>query len=240
MVACLWQQRIDADTRYRVIPDGHADVIVNANGAAVAVGLADSAVVHHISAGSAALGLRLRPEAVATIFGTSADLLRNRELPLDDVVGSRRARDLVDAVLEGEPDPQLLTTPPRDVALAIGLLADRTVDETAESLGLSSRHLRRLLLRHSGLGPKEHQRVLRLRRFVDSPAPLGVAAVLSGYADQPHLTREVTRLCGVSPARLRAERGRGEGTRHPREWWRWRDSNPRLPSSRRGFSERSR
>ena len=206
MVACLWEQQIDADTQYRVIPDGYADVIVTASGSAVAVGLADGAVVHPITAGSAALGLRLRPEAVATVFGTAADQLRNREIPLEDVVGARRARRLVDTILGGEPDPHLLNTPPGEVALGIELLADRTVDETAETLGLSSRQLRRLLIRHSGLGPKDHQRVMRLRRFVDNPAPLGVAAVLSGYADQPHLTREVTRLCGVSPSGLRAER----------------------------------
>jgi AraC-like DNA-binding protein len=206
MVACLWEQRIDADTDYRVIPDGCADVIVTGGGDAVAVGLADSAVVHRLSAGSAALGLRLRPQAVATLFGTPADQLRNRELPLNDVVGSRRARRLVGAVLGGEPDPLLLGTPRGEVALALELLADRTVDETAEAVGLSSRHLRRLLIRHTGLGPKEHQRVVRLRRFLENSAPLGLAAVLSGYADQPHLTREVTRLCGVSPSRLLAER----------------------------------
>lgn len=216
MVACLWEQRIDVDTDHRVIPDGCADVIVS-GADAVAVGLADRAMVHRLSSGSAALGLRLQPHAVATLFGTSADQLRNRELPLDDVVGSRSARGLVDTMLGGEPDPLLLETPPAEVALALELLAERTVDETAEALGLSSRHLRRLLIRHTGLGPKEHQRVKRLRRFVDSAAPLGVAAVLSGYADQPHLTREVTRLCGVSPSRLRAERPLATPGLSPRE-----------------------
>jgi hypothetical protein len=36
MVACFWEQRIDTDTDYRVIPDGYADVIVSAGGDAVA------------------------------------------------------------------------------------------------------------------------------------------------------------------------------------------------------------
>lgn len=80
-----------------------------------------------------------------------------------------------------------------------------SVDETAHALGLSSRHLRRLLLEHTGLGPKEHQRVGRLRRFVDDDSPLADAAVAAGYADQSHLTREVTRLCGLPPGALRAE-----------------------------------
>ncbi len=152
------------------------------------------------------LGLRLRPEAVATFFGVPAGQLRNQDLALDDAVGSRRARRLVDSVIHGVPDPLLLALPPRRVALAIDLLGNRTVEDTAETLGLSSRHLRRLLIQHSGLGPKEHQRVIRLRRFLDDPSPLALAAVTSGYADQSHLAREVKRLSGLSPATLRSER----------------------------------
>jgi methylphosphotriester-DNA--protein-cysteine methyltransferase len=92
------------------------------------------------------------------------------------------------------------------VAVSIDLLGNRTVEETAATLGVSSRHLRRLLIQHSGLGPKEHQRVIRLRRFLDHPGPLALAAVTSGYADQSHLAREVKRLSGLSPTMLRSER----------------------------------
>ena len=206
MVACRWQQRVDRETDHRVVPDGCADVIVSQSGEPVAVGLADRAVVHHLGSGSMLLGLRLRPEAVATFFGVPAGQLRNQDLALDDVVGSRRARRLVDSVIHGVPDPLLLALPPRIVALAIDLLANRTVEDTAETLGLSSRHLRRLLIQHSGLGPKDHQRVIRLRRFLDNPSPLALTAVTSGYADQSHLAREVKRLSGLSPTTLRSER----------------------------------
>jgi AraC-like DNA-binding protein len=206
MVACLWEQRIDCQTDHRVVPDGCADVIVSESGEPVAVGLADRAVVHHLGSGSMLLGLRLRPEAVATFFGVPAGQLRNQDLALDKVVGSRRARRLVDSVIHGVPDPLLLALPPRIVALSIDLLGNRTVEETAETLGLSSRHLRRLLIQHSGLGPKDHQRVIRLRRFLANPGPLAFAAVTSGYADQSHLAREVKRLSGLSPTTLRSER----------------------------------
>jgi AraC-like DNA-binding protein len=206
MVVCLWEHRTDRETDHRVVPDGCADVIVSGSGEPVAVGLADRAVVHHLNSGSRLLGLRLRPEAVTSFFGVPADHLRNQDLPLDEVVGSRRARRLVDTVVRGEPDPLLLALPPRIVALSIDLLGSHSVEETAETVGLSSRHLRRLLVHHSGLGPKEHQRVLRLRRFLDHPGPLALAAVASGYADQSHLTREVKRLSGLSPTTLRSER----------------------------------
>lgn len=206
MVACRWQQRVEGETDHRVVPDGCADVIVSQIGEPVAVGLADRAVVHHLGSGSMLLGLRLRPEAVATFFGVPAGQLRNQDLALDEVVGSRRARRLVDSVIHGVPDPLLLAVPPRIVARALDLLGNTTVEGTAETLGLSSRHLRRLLIQHSGLGPKDHQRVMRLRRFLDNPRPLALAAATSGYADQSHLAREVKRLSGLSPTAVRSER----------------------------------
>lgn len=206
-VACLWEQRVVADIDHRVLPDGCADLIVGF-GAAVVVGLADTAVVHRLAAGSSCSGLRLRPEAVATLLGLPAHELRNKQLPLDEAVGTRRARHLIATVLHGASDRSLEVVPPTAVANALRLLQTRSVDETANTLGLSARHLRRLLLEHTGLGPKEHQRIRRLRRFLDDDGRLADAAVAAGYADQSHLSREVSRLCGLTPAALRVERRR--------------------------------
>lgn len=207
MVACLWEQKVVTPTSHRVVPDGCADVIVFDAGA-IAVGLADGAAVHDLAAGSSCIGLRLRPEAVATFFGLPAHELRNLELPLDDVVGSRRARAVVDAILGGATDRHLELEPPRQVHEALRLLARLPVDRTADALGLSSRQLRRLVLANTGVGPKVFQRVARLQRFLGDDGPLAATAAAAGYADQAHLTREVTRLCGIPPAELRAERHR--------------------------------
>jgi AraC-like DNA-binding protein len=208
MVACLWEQGVITEFEHRVVPDGCADVIVGFGGA-VAVGLADGPVMHHLAVGSACRGLRLRPEAVATFFGVPADELRNLNLPLEDVVGTRRARRLVDVVLHGSPDDDALTTPPPEPARrAFHLLRSKSVDAAAAELSFSSRHLRRLVVEHSGLGPKTYQRVVRLRKFLADDRPLAQAATDAGYADQAHLTREVTRLCGLPPAALRVERAR--------------------------------
>jgi AraC-like DNA-binding protein len=206
VVSCLWEQRVISDFEHRVVPDGCADVIVGF-GDPVAVGLADGPVVHRLAAGSSCRGLRLRAEAVATFFGMPAVEIRNLDVPLDDVVGSRRARRLVDAVLYGAPNPALTSTPPPLAQRALDLVGHSSVDEAAAALGLSSRQLRRVMLTNTGLGPKTYQRVARLRRFLADDRPLAEAAVSAGYADQPHLTREVTRLCGLAPAALRAERG---------------------------------
>lgn len=207
MVACLWEQRVGSDREHRVVPDGCADVIVGAGGA-VAVGLADGPFVHRLAAGSACRGLRLRPEAVATFFDLPAHELRNIEVPLDDVVGSARARVLVDVVMHGAPDAALSSSPPGAVRRGLHLLGTSSVDDAAAALGVSSRHLRRLVIEHCGIGPKTYQRVVRLRRFLADERPLAQSAAAAGYADQAHLTREVNRLCGLPPAALRAERTR--------------------------------
>lgn len=81
--------------------------------------------------------------------------------------------------------------------------------EVADSLQISDRHLRRLLLEHTGLSPKALQRIVRFQKFVragDAGALLADAAAHAGYADQPHLTREARALAGITPARLIAER----------------------------------
>jgi AraC-like DNA-binding protein len=207
MVACLWEQRVITEFEHRVVPDGCADVIVGFGGA-VAVGLADGPVMHRLAAGSACRGLRLRPEAVATFFGVPADGLRNLEVPLGDVVGTRRARCLVDVVLHERPDDTMMMQPPEQVRQAFHLLRRLSVDEAAAALGFSSRQFRRLVVEHSGVGPKTYQRVVRLRQFLADDRPLAQAATYAGYADQAHLTREVTSLCGLPPAALRAERAR--------------------------------
>jgi AraC-like DNA-binding protein len=108
--------------------------------------------------------------------------------------------------------------PPEPLRRAFHLLRRMSVDDVAAALGFSSRHLRRLVLEHSGLGPKTYQRVVRLRKFLADDGPLSQAAMNAGYADQAHLTREVTRLCGVPPAALRAERTR---TPSPASWAWW-------------------
>jgi AraC-like DNA-binding protein len=187
------------------VPDGCADIIVGLS-QPTAVGLADEAAVFDLAAGSWCVGVRLRPEAVASVLGVPGVELRNRSVPLEDVVGAGRARALVDTVLDGRPDERLATEPDPRLRAALDLLRRDTVDGTADRLGLSGRHLRRLLLHEVGLGPKDLQRVARLRRFLDHGGPLATAAVESGYADQAHLTREVKRLCGLPPAALLTER----------------------------------
>lgn len=85
------------------------------------------------------------------------------------------------------------------------------VAELAARLGVSERHLRRLVMNETGISPRQFARIQRFHALLRSadavPSPAWAAlAFRHGYADQPHLIREVHDLAGVTPARLHAER----------------------------------
>jgi AraC-like DNA-binding protein len=85
------------------------------------------------------------------------------------------------------------------------------VAELATRLGVSDRHLRRLMMDETGISPRHFARIQRFHALLRSadraPRPEWAAlAFHHGYADQPHLIREVQDFAGVTPARLHAER----------------------------------
>jgi len=99
--------------------------------------------------------------------------------------------------------------------MAVASLRHRTgqprIAELAAKLGVSDRHLRRLMIDESGISPRQFARIQRLHallRSADAAARPAWAelAFRHGFADQPHLIREVQDLVGVTPARLHAER----------------------------------
>jgi AraC-like DNA-binding protein len=207
VVACCWEQRVKADRVQRVLPDGHADLIVYDSGRVEVVGLHDQVALPLLPAGTQLRGIRFRPAAVAAAFQTTASLLRNQTVSADAVLGTKVARRLLDADAV-DTWIRSITPNPRSCA-AVDLLAGQSVDGVAMALDISGRHLRRLVLADVGLPPKVYQQVVRLQRFVraiDAGARLAAAAASAGYADQPHLTRDVRRFCGIAPSRLARER----------------------------------
>lgn len=85
------------------------------------------------------------------------------------------------------------------------------VAELAARMGVSDRHLRRMVMEETGISPRQFVRIQRFHALLRSadaaPRPAWAAlAFRHGFADQPHLIREVQDLAGVTPARLHAER----------------------------------
>jgi AraC-like DNA-binding protein len=82
------------------------------------------------------------------------------------------------------------------------------IDTLARSAGWSVRTLQTRFLAAVGLSPKEFARVLRLQatlRALSTDSPLADLACDTGFSDQAHATREIKRVTGLTPARLRAE-----------------------------------
>ena len=75
-----------------------------------------------------------------------------------------------------------------------------------EPLDASLRTVQRRFLKVTGLSPKTLQQIERAQRashLLERGASIADVVYRTGYADQPHLTRSLTRLTGQTPAQLR-------------------------------------
>jgi AraC-like DNA-binding protein len=165
-----------------------------------------------------AVGARFRPGVAPELLRLPASELVDRHVPLDAVEPALAAR--LDARLTGASDPLMalqqelmrvladLREPDPVVRAATALLAGGSagVAEVADRVYVSERQLQRRFAERVGYGPKTFQRIARfqqaLRQLGRDGAGLAGAAVLAGYADQAHLTRESRRLAGLSPREL--------------------------------------
>lgn len=207
-----------------VLPDGCMDLVWT--GGLLLVAGPDTAPhpARH-DPGPPTVGLRFAPGALPQLLGVPAAALRDQRVALSDVLprvgppmpasrglraaGSGSACDpLLDAVIgvalallaaaERTPDPST-----RELAARIG--AGAGVEATADALGCTSRTLHRRCLAEFGYGPSVLRRVLRFRRasaLLYGGMPPAEVAAAAGYADQPHLSREVRALAGVAPRQL--------------------------------------
>ena len=212
-LACVWVRVAGEEgERTDVLPDGCSDLIWSPGRGAFVAGPDTGPNPVQSPPGAVLLGVRFRPGAGGPALGLPLSELRDRRVALAEL-DPALAREL-----HGELDPReaarrleraaaALAARPGDplVAAAVARLADPAVrvEALAAEIGLSERQLRRRFHAAAGYGPKTLQRVLRFRRFLTGPRDdLARAALEAGYADQPHLAREVARLAGTSPSRL--------------------------------------
>ncbi|MFG3658483.1 helix-turn-helix domain-containing protein [Streptomyces sp. NPDC047706] len=198
----------------RVLPDGCMDLLWHEGRLLVA---GPDTHAHRTDGGGSWAGVRFFPGTAPTFLGLPAYEVRDRRVGLADLWPAARVRRLtgrVDAASDpargleelalalaadaDPPDPLL-----RRIVTALD--AGRPVAATADELGLGARQLHRRALTAFGYGPKTLARVLRLQRalaLARGGMPLAETAVAAGYADQPHLAREVRDLTGATPAGL--------------------------------------
>jgi AraC-like DNA-binding protein len=198
-----------------------------AGGAGQVVGVMTRAEVVPSAARVDLLGVRFRPGEAAAFLDFSAREARDRSLSLDEVWG-RAGAELALRLAESTPAARLRVldawllerklrarfAEPR-VRLAVRALEETqgatSVRELAARAGLGERQLERAFDERVGVGPKALARAIRLQAFVaalDRRVGASIAAVAAdaGFADEPHLVREVKSLAGVTPRELYRER----------------------------------
>jgi AraC-like DNA-binding protein len=223
-VVCTWTQANLGTDEHRqlVVPDGCSDLIWQ-DGRLQLVGPDRAAWRARLAPGSAIAGVRLRPGAARLLLGRMpVDEVRGSQVPLEAVAGglgsltdrlagagsAEAAAEVLDAFVAGltpryEPDAAV-----EQVVRMLRPDGTPHVPDLAEAVGLSERQLRRRFTEAVGYGPKtlhgilRFQRALRLGRSEAAAGGLAAIAYEAGYADQPHFTREVRRLAGMTPSEL--------------------------------------
>ena len=214
LAECLWTSTAPgAPETVDVLPDGCMDLVWS--GAELFVAGPDTAPhPYERAAGLAATGLRFHPGVLPALLDVPAGPLRDARVPLD-AMAPALARRAVAELAAGVPATTVLTALaarlPGDLrdrgprAAAVRLARGASAADTADALGWTTRTLHRRCLAAFGYGPATLRRVLRFRRALAllraGVTPADVASRI-GYADQPHLSRDVRAFAGVSPARM--------------------------------------
>jgi AraC-like DNA-binding protein len=165
------------------------------------------------------VGVRLRPGTLPVLTRAAASLLTDTALPLDEVLG-RSPAPLEDALASDDGEEALrhmlrllrrLLPPARDPGSTFAAAsAALSVAQLGRILGVSARTLQQRTHAEIGLAPKRMLRIVRLHRALAACAGgsgWAEAAHDHGYADQPHLVREMQALLGETPTSWRARRG---------------------------------
>ncbi len=216
---CIWERYADGAEPVRVLPDGCIDVVWIEDAGTQLVGANTTAFFVSLTAGTRAVGARVRPGAAPSLLAVAGDRVRDARIPLAQVWGDEGA--CLAAALDESADPAVCL---RAALVARATRADRpdplvsiavtalgrpavAIEKLAGELGLSERQLRRRVSRAVGYGPKRLARVLRFGQALAAARRgegLAQVAYESGYADQAHFTNDCRALAGVPPLALLA------------------------------------
>lgn len=228
-VACTWMNALpeSAAPPLQIVPDGCIDIVWTGDRLSVA-GPDTEPIFESFPPGTVIVGVRFQPGAAPPWLGLPASDFVNGRVALEEfwrgdarqlserlheTQDPRRAAELMlSALVSRSRRPSLIDPAARAVAdrLARDDGGRVRIAQLTDALGLSERTLRRRCESAFGYGPKTLERILRFQQFLGllrrSTAPrLAELAAASGFADQAHLTREVQRLGGLTPAAFAAQ-----------------------------------
>jgi AraC-like DNA-binding protein len=213
--ALVWTSTVDTEAS-RVLPDGCMDLIWG-DGQLFIAGPDSTAYMYAGTPGSTVTGLRFAPGFAPRVLAAPACEFTDQRVPLDAVwpatevarLAAELATDAdagtgLERIALGHLDPAAIDEPELDAVLTAAR-AGLPVALIAENVGLSARQLQRRCGVAFGYGAKRLVRILRMGRALDlarAGASFAETAAVTGYADQPHLARDVRELAGVSLGQL--------------------------------------
>lgn len=213
---CRWTHTVISGSNTQqvlVIPDNCADFIASDSGHCWFVGPATTVDLPNLQPGTTLHGLRIQPHALQAVIDADPAELTDRRAKFNDVLPSRVARLLGDALMSNGlndrtlgqlwPRTSLDSRTSRGIDMLL-LLTDSSIDNIANDCTMSPRQFRRLIKQVSGLTPKTLQRVSRLHHALDiarnlSERSLSMIATTAGFTDQSHLARDVRKLANLTP-----------------------------------------
>ena len=212
----------------RVLPDGHARLVLHLGGdaapAALLIGAHAAPALVRLRGAMDGLSVTLQPGATQALFGLPAGEIQGQAVPLE-VLWQHELPPLLEALAQARDDGARLralravllrrvrraaaSASSALVAHAAALLHDaegvRSVRDVAAAVGVGERRLQQLFHLHVGLSPRTFARLARLHAMLRAlrqrrarPAWAALAAD-GGYYDQAHLANEFRALCGLSP-----------------------------------------
>lgn len=225
-VSQYWLSLRNTSPVYAALPDGCVDLVleVTANTHRSWIyGSTTRPTAIPCRVGTHYLGVRFHPgQSRHFITAAAHEITDDREdlRTLMRFPSERVATHIASAALFDELDEILIDTlrrsPPVDsyidgvVRHIDALHGDTRIDELAVRFGKSRRQMERVFLQTVGVPLKFFCMISRLRHAADlivhpkSRSLTGIAHD-AGYSDQAHMTRDFTRLAGVSPGQLRAD-----------------------------------
>ena len=170
------------------------------------------------------VAVQLRPGAAAALLGAPVADLADHAAPLSEIAPAMADRlvrqvsraaspmdavdvvgDALQAMRRAAPRPAVRDGVAAAVAHVQSTRGRASVQDVADAVGWSTRHLRAVCAEVVGLPPKRLARIVRIRQAVrrlrasDSPRLAGLA-LDNGFCDQAHMTREFRALLGEPPA----------------------------------------
>lgn len=227
-VGCFWVLTAQRDATIRVVPDGSTAISIQLQEGRASEWFLRGPLIRpderRFTSEATLIGIRLRPGVAYLLSRTPAHTMVGRRIGLrgivafDDLVSSaprpltpERCIDVLQRFLvqrlAGASLNRVVTAALHDIEGEHGCV--RAADVAARCR-VSSRHLNRLMRVWVGYGPKSYANVIRFQSTLHEMehVPRRTAAALAagnGYFDQAHLTLDVTRFAGATPARLASE-----------------------------------